>query len=115
MAIVTCELEFLLDQDSRMNFMLQLASHEDQGPRDTLSIAALRADGAAGEEPLWYRILETRPVDDLPEVSVTADSSKFYRKPNVAWTTNKFNKVSLMCAPVAPLQNIVCPGRPLVL
>jgi len=77
-AIVTCELEFLLDDDNRMDFMLQLASHPDEGPRDTLSIAALRADASAGEGPLWYRILETRPVDDLPDVSVTADSAKFY-------------------------------------
>lgn len=77
-AIVTCELEFLLDADNRMDFMMQLAAHEDQGPRDTLSIAALRADGVSGETPLWYRILETKPVDDLPDVSVTADSGKLY-------------------------------------
>lgn len=77
-AIVTCELEFLLDPDNRMDFMMQLAAHPDQGPRDTLSIAALRADSASGEAPLWYRILETKPIDDLPDVSVTADSGKLY-------------------------------------
>ena len=77
-AIVTCELEFLLDPDNRMDFMLQLASHPDEGPRDTLSIAAMRADAASGEAPLWYRILETSPVDDLPDLSITADSGKFY-------------------------------------
>lgn len=77
-AIVTCELEFLLDVDNRMEFMMQLASHPDEGPRDTLSVAAMRGDAVSGEAPLWYRILETSPVDDLPDVSITADSGKFY-------------------------------------
>jgi len=76
--IVTCELEFLLDSEHRMDFMLQLAAHPDEGPRDTLSLVALRADGTSGEAPLWYRILETKPVDDLPDVSITADSGKLY-------------------------------------
>ncbi|MEM1449493.1 MAG: hypothetical protein AAF957_27975 [Planctomycetota bacterium] len=77
-ALVTCELEFLLPADDRMQFMTQLAAHPDEGPRDTLSLAALRADALSGEAPLWYSILETRPIDDLPDVSVTADSGKLY-------------------------------------
>lgn len=76
--IVTSELEFLLPEDARMDFMLQLASHPDEGPRDTLSIASLRPEGGAGTAPLWYRILETKPVEDLPDVSITGDSGKFY-------------------------------------
>ncbi|MEL6430536.1 MAG: PQQ-binding-like beta-propeller repeat protein [Planctomycetota bacterium] len=76
--IVTSELEFLLGDGDRMDFMLQLASHPDEGPRDTLSIAALRPDEGAGAPPLWYRILETKPVDELPDVSLTGDSGKFY-------------------------------------
>lgn len=77
-AIVTSELENLLPEEQRMDFMMQLASHPDEGPRDTLSLAALRPDAADGEAPLWYRILETKPVDELPDVSITADSGKLY-------------------------------------
>ncbi|MEM6674466.1 MAG: PQQ-binding-like beta-propeller repeat protein [Planctomycetota bacterium] len=76
--LVTCELEFLLDPDDRMDFMMQLASHPDEGARDTLSLVALRSDAPPGDPPLWYRILETKPIDDLPEVSITADSGKLY-------------------------------------
>ena len=60
------------------SFVLDLATHADQGPRDTLTIMALRVDGQPGDEPLWYRILETRPTGELPEVSISADSGKLY-------------------------------------
>lgn len=76
--LVTSELDCLLEGDQRMEFMLKLAQHPDEGPRDTLSLVALRADGSSGESPLWYRILETKPVDNLPDVSITADSGKLY-------------------------------------
>lgn len=78
LVLVTSELEFILESDQRMDFMMQLAQHPDEGPRDTLSLVGLRADAASGTAPLWYRILETRPVDDLPDVSITADSGKVY-------------------------------------
>ncbi len=76
--LVTSELEFILEADQRMDFMMQLAQHPDEGPRDTLSLVALRADAPSGTAPLWYRILETRPVDDLPDASISADSGKLY-------------------------------------
>lgn len=76
--LVTADLEALLPDEDRMEFITQLARHPDEGPRDTLSLVALRAGGGAGASPLWYRILETKPVDDLPDVSITADSGKLY-------------------------------------
>lgn len=76
--LVTADLESLLPDDDRMEFITQLAQHPDEGPRDTLSLVALRGNGGPGESPLWYRILETKPVDDLPDVSITADSGKLY-------------------------------------
>jgi len=49
-----------------------------EGGRDTLSLIALRADGRAGDAPLWYRILETTELGDLADVSISADSGKLY-------------------------------------
>ena len=35
--------------------------------------------GASDEEaPLWYEILSTAPADEIPEVSIAADSGKLY-------------------------------------
>lgn len=76
--LVTSELEFILESDQRMDFMMRLAQHPDEGPRDTLSLVAMRSDSSAGAAPLWYRILETKPIDDLPDVSITGDSGKLY-------------------------------------
>ncbi len=76
--IVTSELDMMLEADQRMDFMMRLASHPDEGPRDTLSLVAMAASASAGESPLWYSILETKPIDDLPDVSITADSGKLY-------------------------------------
>lgn len=77
-AIVTADLEMMLEDEHRMEFISQLAQHPDEGPRDTLSLVALRADGGAGDGPLWFRILETKAVDELPDVSITGDSGKLY-------------------------------------
>ncbi|QDV06386.1 hypothetical protein Poly30_18950 [Planctomycetes bacterium Poly30] len=76
--LVTSELDLILENDQRMDFMMKLASHPDEGPRDTLSLVALRADASPGEAPLWYSILETKPIDDLPDASITANSGKVY-------------------------------------
>ncbi len=78
LVLVTSELELMLPEDQRMEFMMQLAQHPDEGPRDTLSLVAMRTDAGPGESPLWYRILETKPIDDVPDVSITADSGKLY-------------------------------------
>ena len=48
------------------------------GTRDTLSLVTLRADGESGDPPLWFRVLDTRKVDELPEVSLQGDSGKLY-------------------------------------
>ena len=76
--LVTSELDMMLESDDRMDFMMRLASHPDEGLRDTLTLVGIRSTAAAGDAPLWYSILETKPIDDLPDVSVTADSGKIY-------------------------------------
>ena len=74
-AIVTCELEFLLDPDNRMDFMLQLASHPDEGPRDTLSIAAMRADAASGEARSSESVLTIDAVELAAETRTVSSSA----------------------------------------
>lgn len=76
--MVTSELDMMLESDQRMEFMMKLAGHPDEGPRDTLSLVAVSATASPGEAPLWYSILETKPIDDLPDVSISANSGKVY-------------------------------------
>jgi hypothetical protein len=75
---LTCDLDRVLPPEALAEFTLELARHPDQGPRDNLSLLALRVDARPGDMPLWYEILETRQVDELPEVSISADSGKVY-------------------------------------
>jgi hypothetical protein len=76
--ILTSDLERVLPPEHIGPFTSSIATHEDGGARDTLSLLALRVDSQPGDDPLWYRILETRKIDDLPEVSISADSGKLY-------------------------------------
>jgi len=77
--LLTCDIEPMLQTDqARSRFAIELASHEDEGTTDTLTLVGLRVGGRLGDDPLWHRILETRPTGDLPEVSISADSGKLY-------------------------------------
>ena len=55
--IVTSELDMMLETDQRMDFMMRLASHPDEGPRDTLSLVAVDAKASAGDAPLWLSLI----------------------------------------------------------
>lgn len=76
--VLTADLERMLPPDWLGGFTTDLAAHEGGGPRDTLSLVAFRVAGQTGDDPLWYHILETRKVDELPDVSISADSGKLY-------------------------------------
>ncbi len=76
--LLTAGLEAILPSSRQGELASSIALHEGRGTRDTLSLIALRVDGQAGDEPLWFRVLETRSVDELPGVSVTGDSGKLY-------------------------------------
>lgn len=67
----------MLPPDLRAGFQAEVMLHGG-GEVDTLSLVALRPDARPGEAPLWHRILSTKPVDDLPEVSICGDSGKVY-------------------------------------
>lgn len=78
MVLITEDLERLLPAPRRAELGSAVALHTGGGSRDTLSLVALRVDGQPGDDPLWFEVLETRPVDELPEVSISADSGKLY-------------------------------------
>lgn len=76
--VLTSDLERLLPAESTPAFMSALASHPTGGVRDTLSLVGLRLDAEPGDLPLWFKILETDPVDTVPDISISADSGKVY-------------------------------------
>lgn len=76
--VLTSDLERVLPAESTPAFMRELALHPSGGSRDTLSLVGLRLDAEPGELPLWFRVLETEPVDSVPDISISADSGKLY-------------------------------------
>jgi len=76
--VFTEQIESVIGSDRMGEYALALGSHPGGGNRDTLSMLALREDGSSDGSPLWFRILETVPVGDIPEVSVSADNGKLY-------------------------------------
>lgn len=76
---LTCDVADLLPEDLRPAFAAELAVHPSgPGDHDTLSLVAFAPDAEPGDAPLWYRVLDTQRVEDLPEVSISADSGKLY-------------------------------------
>lgn len=76
--VITSDLERALPAETTPELLSVLANHPDGGPRDTLSLLGLRTRSEPGDIPLWFRILETQPVDSVPDVSISADSGKLY-------------------------------------
>ncbi|MDA1267382.1 MAG: PQQ-binding-like beta-propeller repeat protein [Planctomycetota bacterium] len=76
--LLAAELEGILPSHRQGELASAIALHAGGGTRDTLSLVGLRIDGRSGDDPLWFQVLETRAVDELPEVSVSGDSGKLY-------------------------------------
>lgn len=76
--LLTSDLDRILPPESIGDYVESLMAHEEGGATDTLSLLALRADGKAGDKPLWLRVLETTRLEDLPSASITADAGKLY-------------------------------------
>lgn len=76
--VLTSDLERVLPAESTPAFLRELALHRSGGSRDTLSLIGLRLDAEPGDPPLWFRVLETEPVDSVPNASISADSGKVY-------------------------------------
>jgi hypothetical protein len=78
LVVLTRDLQSALPREVVGQFMIQLSRLEDSRRGDTLSLLALPVDSSAGDAPLWWEILSTQPVDEIPEVAVSADSGKLY-------------------------------------
>jgi len=51
---------------------------EDDVLTDTLSLLAISGSHSEDDPALWWSVLGTGPVDDIPEASISADSGKLY-------------------------------------
>lgn len=76
--VLTSDLERVLPAESTPALLREVANHAGGGSRDTLSLVGLRLDAEPGDLPLWFKVLETEPVDSVPDVSISADSGKLY-------------------------------------
>jgi hypothetical protein len=78
LVLLTRDLSSALPREVVTQFMVDLALYAEDATLDTMSLLALPLSAKHGDAPLWYKILSTQPMDDVPEVGVTADSGKLY-------------------------------------
>ena len=81
MAILTADVAGLLTPELAGRFLGELSALEDASGDmavDTLTLLGLSLESGPGVAA-WFDILSTRPGQDLPEVSITADSGKLYK------------------------------------
>jgi len=76
--LFTEQIEDVLGAERMGEYALAMGNHPGGGNRDTLSMLALGEDAPAAGVSQWFRILETAPVGDIPEVSVSSDNGKLY-------------------------------------
>jgi hypothetical protein len=76
--LLTRDLSAALPAEVAPQFMLELSRREDGATSDTLSLLALPPTATVGDAPLWYEIVSTQPMDEIPEVSIAADAGKLY-------------------------------------
>lgn len=78
LVLLTSDLMHLLEGDAVARVVEEVLSHPDGGDRDTLSLVAVRIDGEPGDQPTWQRVLDTGPIDELPEASILENRGKLY-------------------------------------
>lgn len=78
LVLLTRDLHTALPREVVAQFLVELARRDDSSAGDTLSLLALPINAVTGDAPLWYDVLSTQPVDEIPEVGITADSGKLY-------------------------------------
>lgn len=80
LSLLTADVQAALPPELAVRFMTDLAQREDHGDVvvDSLTLMGLSLDGEGGATPEWYEILSTQQGQELPEVSITADSGKLY-------------------------------------
>jgi len=78
LVLLTSDLLQVLSPDQAGQFLGELSLLSDDVLTDTLSILALHGGHSDGEPALWWKVLSTESVEDIPEVSISADSGKLY-------------------------------------
>ena len=78
LVLLTRDLGTALPREVVTQFLVELARRPDRATGDTLSLLALALNSTPGDAPLWYEIVSTQPLDEIPDVNVTADSGKLY-------------------------------------
>ena len=78
LVLLTSDLQETLPREVVTQFLVDLARSSEEAVLDTLSLLALPLSATPGDAPLWYEIVSTEPLDELPETGITADSGKLY-------------------------------------
>jgi hypothetical protein len=80
LSLLTADIQAALQGDLAVRFMTELCNLDESGDvvTDSLTLLGLSLDEEARVSPSWYEILSTQPAQELPEVSITADSGKLY-------------------------------------
>ena len=79
--VLTADLAAALPPEVASQVLIELAGREEEDGEplsDTLSLLGLASTHEGGDAPLWFQILSTESVEEVPEVSITADSGKLY-------------------------------------
>lgn len=76
LAFLGSEFDRLLSAERLSEYTSSIALHPSGGARDTLSVAAI--DTVRAGDVRWFEVLETCSADDMPSISLTADSGKLY-------------------------------------
>jgi hypothetical protein len=79
LVILTSDLMQALSPSDAGRFIGELSMmSEDDVLTDTLSLLAITGSHSEEDPALWWSVLATDPVEDIPEVSISADSGKLY-------------------------------------
>lgn len=79
LVILTSDILQVLAPEEAGQFLGELSLlSEDDVLTDTLSLLAIAGRHSAGEPALWWSVLSTEKVEDIPEVSISVDSGKLY-------------------------------------
>jgi uncharacterized protein YlzI (FlbEa/FlbD family) len=79
LVILTSDILQILGPSEAGQFLGELSlMSEDDVLTDKLSLLALPGHHSEGEPVLWWNVISTQEVEDIPEVSISVDSGKLY-------------------------------------
>lgn len=79
LVILTNDLLSVLASSEAGQFLGELSMlSEDDVLTDTLSLLTLSGQHSDGDPALWWKVLATERIEDIPEISISVDSGKLY-------------------------------------